>query len=32
MTYAADATPPFYHGTRAALKPGDRIAPGDSSN
>ena len=32
MTYAADARPPFYHGTRAALQPGDLIAPGYSSN
>ena len=32
MTYAADAAPPFYHGTRAALQPGDLIAPGYSSN
>lgn len=32
MTYAADATPPFYHGTRADLKPGDLIAAGYSSN
>ncbi|WP_025587259.1 NAD(+)--rifampin ADP-ribosyltransferase [Sphingomonas sp. UNC305MFCol5.2] len=32
MTYAADATPPFYHGTRADLRPGDLIGPGYSSN
>jgi Rifampin ADP-ribosyl transferase len=32
VTYAADARPPFYHGTRAGLKPGDLIAPGYSSN
>lgn len=32
MTYAVDATPPFYHGTRADLRPGDLIAPGYSSN
>lgn len=32
MTYAADATPPFYHGTRTDLRPGDLIAPGYSSN
>lgn len=32
MTYAADAAPPFYHGTRASLRPGDLIAPGFSSN
>ena len=23
MTYAKDAVPPFYHGTRADLEPGD---------
>lgn len=32
MTYAADAAPPFYHGTRADLRPGDLIAPGFASN
>lgn len=32
MTYAADARPPFYHGTRADLAPGDLISPGHSSN
>lgn len=32
MTYAADATPPFYHGTRADLRPGDLIVPGYASN
>ena len=32
MTYAVDAAPPFYHGTRADLKPGDLIAPGHASN
>lgn len=32
MTDAADATGPFYHGTRADLKSGDLIAPGYSSN
>jgi rifampin ADP-ribosylating transferase len=32
MTYAAEATPPFYHGTRADLCPGDLIGPGYSSN
>jgi len=32
MTYAADAAPPFYHGTRADLRPGDLIAPGHASN
>ena len=32
MTYAADAIPPFYHGTRADLKVGDLLAPGFNSN
>jgi hypothetical protein len=32
MTYAPDATPPFYHGTRADLRPGDLLAPGYASN
>jgi hypothetical protein len=32
MTYAAEAVPPFYHGTRAELAPGDLLAPGYSSN
>jgi rifampin ADP-ribosylating transferase len=32
MTYARDAAPPFYHGTRADLKPGDLLAPGFNSN
>lgn len=32
MTYAKDATPPFYHGTRADLRPGDLIGPGYASN
>ncbi len=32
MTYAIDATPPFYHGTRADLRPGDLIAAGWNSN
>jgi len=32
MTYAADATGPFYHGTRADLSPGDLLAPGFASN
>ena len=32
MTYAKDATPPFYHGTRAALQVGDLLAPGFASN
>jgi Rifampin ADP-ribosyl transferase len=32
MTYAKDATPPFYHGTRADLKEGDLLAPGFNSN
>ena len=27
-----DATPTYYHGTKADLKPGDLIAPGYSSN
>jgi Rifampin ADP-ribosyl transferase len=32
MTYAADATGPYYHGTRADLQPGDLLAPGFNSN
>ena len=32
MTYAADATPPFYHGTRADLAVGDLLAAGWDSN
>ena len=32
MTYAADAKPPFYHGTCADLSVGDLLAPGFSSN
>jgi hypothetical protein len=32
MTYAEDAVPPFYHGTRADLKVGDLLAPGFASN
>jgi rifampin ADP-ribosylating transferase len=32
MTYAADATGPFYHGTRADLAVGDLLAPGFNSN
>ena len=32
MTYARDATPPFYHGTRADLQPGDLLVPGHASN
>lgn len=32
MTYARDAEPPFYHGTRADLKPGDLLRPGFASN
>lgn len=32
MTYAADAKPPFYHGTRADLKPGDLLSAGFNSN
>lgn len=32
MTYAADATGPFYHGTRADLQEGDLLVPGHGSN
>ena len=32
MTYAKDAKPPFYHGTRADLRPGDLLSPGFTSN
>lgn len=32
MTYAVDAVPPFYHGTRADLRVGDLIAAGWASN
>jgi Rifampin ADP-ribosyl transferase len=32
MTYAVDASGPFYHGTRADLSVGDLLAPGFSSN
>ena len=32
MTYAKDAAPPFYHGTRADLNTGDLLAPGFTSN
>lgn len=32
MTYARDAVPPFYHGTRADLRPGDLLAAGRNSN
>ena len=32
MTYAKDATGPFYHGTRADLSPGDLLRPGLTSN
>ena len=32
MTYAPNATGPFYHGTRADLAPGDLLAPGFTSN
>ena len=32
MTYAADASPPFYHGTRADLAVGDLLSPGFQSN
>jgi rifampin ADP-ribosylating transferase len=32
MTYAANATGPFYHGTRADLAVGDLLTPGFTSN
>lgn len=32
MTYAKDATGPFYHGTRAQLAVGDLLRPGFVSN
>ena len=32
MTYAKDAVPPFYHGTRADLQAGDLLTPGNVSN
>jgi hypothetical protein len=32
MTYAKDATGPYYHGTRAQLAVGDLIGPGYVSN
>ncbi|MBS0479207.1 MAG: NAD(+)--rifampin ADP-ribosyltransferase [Proteobacteria bacterium] len=32
MTYARDAKPPFYHGTRADLSPGDLLVAGRPSN
>ena len=32
MTYARDATGPFYHGTRADLAPGELLSPGFASN
>ena len=32
MTYAINATGPFYHGTRADLAPGDLLAPGHTAN
>ena len=32
MTYAKDATGPYYHGTRADLAVGDLLAPGFTSN
>lgn len=32
MTYAKDAKPPFYHGTRADFAPSDLIGPGFASN
>ena len=32
MTYATNATGPFYHGTRADLAMGDLLSPGFTSN
>lgn len=32
MTYAKDATGPFYHGSRADLSVGDLLTPGFASN
>lgn len=32
MTYARDATGPYYHGTRADLAAGDLLTPGFASN
>lgn len=32
MTYAVDATGPFYHGTRADLAVGEALRPGFASN
>ncbi len=32
MTYAIDATGPFYRGTRADLSPGDPLSPGFTSS
>ncbi len=32
MTYAINATGPFYHGTRAELKVGDLLSPGLACN
>jgi rifampin ADP-ribosylating transferase len=32
LTYAKDATGPYYHGTRADLRVGDLLAPGFASN
>jgi rifampin ADP-ribosylating transferase len=32
MTYATNATGPFYHGTRADLAVGDLLSPGFTSN
>ncbi len=32
MTYARDAAPPFYHGTRADLRVSDLLTPGFASN
>ncbi|HTU09252.1 MAG TPA: NAD(+)--rifampin ADP-ribosyltransferase [Allosphingosinicella sp.] len=32
MTYARDATGPYYHGTKADLQVGDLLSPGFASN
>ncbi len=32
MTYARDAVPPYYHGTRADLAVGELMVPGHASN
>jgi hypothetical protein len=32
MTYATDARPPFYHGTRADVAVGELLTPGFASN